>query len=284
MNDTQRSHTSAAPSPNSSVRIGIDTLELQPEILDFGDIPAADTAAYALWLGDDALVLGQRSAWWISRGPELEEDLAMSNITLDLIGHARSFLHYAGTGLGQAEDDLAYFRDEEAFRSLHLMEQPNRDYADAMVQLLFASAYFTELYVALRGSADRTLAAIAEKAIKEIEYHWDHAVQWVVRFGQGTAESRHRLVRALGDLSPYLEEAFTEHPLTDRLTGIAPRPGSLRAGFDRRVNAALDAAGVTAESGFVASGGGRNGVHSEHLGPMLAEMQVLARKHPGVTW
>lgn len=264
--------------------VSVDTINLGEEVIDRGLIATPDVAEYALWLGDDALVLGQRLSWWISRGPELEEDLALANIALDQIGHARSFLSYAGTLDGRTEDDLAYFRGEGEFRSLHLMEQLNGDYAHTIVRGLLAAIYQQELYTALLGSADATLAAIAAKAVKETEYHLEHATEWVRRFAGGTEESLARVTRALEVMMPYWEEAFRDTDLIDRLGPIAARPSALLPAADERLDAILAEAGLERPRGLVAQGGGRHGKHSEHLAFMLAEMQVLARSHPGASW
>jgi ring-1,2-phenylacetyl-CoA epoxidase subunit PaaC len=250
---------------------------------------SADVAEYAMRLGDDALILSQRLGGWISRAPELEEDMALGNIALDLLGHARSLLHYAGTASGRSEDDLAYWRDEPEFRSAWLFEQPNGDFAHTIVRGLIASIWMQELYTALSRSTDASLAAIGAKSVKEVAYHRDHAVQWTLRLAGGTEESRRRLLVALTDLWPYTDELFRDDELHDRLGDVAPRPSSLRAGFDEIWGAVLAEAEIT-EADFTnskigqSSGGGRHGTHSTHLGPLLAEMQVLARAHPGASW
>ena len=272
--------------------VSVDELRLSAELAGSGSTAAsADVAEYALWLGDDALILSQQLGAWISRAPELEEDVALGNIALDLLGHARSLLRYAGSYDGRSEDDLAYFRDEPEFRSSWLVEQPNGDFAQTIARQFLASTYMFELYSALRASSDDTLAAIAEKAVKEVDYHRDHAVQWVLRLAGGTEESRRRIVRALDDVWPYAEELFRDEPLIDRLGGAAARPSALRAGFDEVVGIVLSEAGLPTADGApslpkgpASSGGGRRGVHATPFGHLLAEMQVLARRHPGATW
>ncbi|WP_211160246.1 MULTISPECIES: 1,2-phenylacetyl-CoA epoxidase subunit PaaC [Microbacterium] len=249
-----------------------------------GRIASPDIAEYALWLGDDALILAQQLGGWIARAPELEEDVALGNIALDLLGHARSLLHYAGTADGRSEDDLAYWRDEPEFRSAWLFEQPNGDFAQTIARQLVASAYQFELYTALQESSDPTLAAIAAKAVKEVDYHRDHAVQWTLRLAGGTDESRQRMIRAIGDVWPYVDELFRDEPLIDRLDGVAVRPSSLRAAFDGVITAVFAEAELEVPAGFTSSGGGRRGSHFPDLGFVLAEMQVLARQHPGATW
>ena len=249
-----------------------------------GRAATADVAEYALWLGDDALVLSQQLGAWIARAPELEEDVALANIALDLLGHARSFLRYAGTYNGRTEDDLAYWRDAPDFRSAWLFEQPNGDFAQTIARQLAASVYLFELYAALEASSDETLAAIAAKAVKEVEDHRDHAVQWTLRLAGGTDESRRRMVRAIGDVWPYVGELFRDEPLTERLAGVAVPPSSLQAGFDAVIAAVFAEAELDVPQGAMSSAGGRHGSHFPALGILLAEMQVLARQHPGATW
>ncbi|WP_448811340.1 1,2-phenylacetyl-CoA epoxidase subunit PaaC [Agromyces bauzanensis] len=254
-----------------------------------GAVASTDVAEYAMRLGDDALVLAQHLGHWISRAPELEEDVALGNIALDLIGHARSLLHYAGTATGRSEDDLAYFRDEPDFRNAWLFEQPNGDFAHTIARQLVASVYLLELYAALTTSTDPTLAAIAAKSAKEVDYHRDHAIQWVLRLAGGTDESRRRMIVAIDDTWPYVEELFRDDELVERLAadGVAVLPSTLREGFDAIIADVLAETKLelpTGRQAFVASGGGRRGEHTEHLGPLLAEMQVLARAHPGASW
>ena len=265
----------------------VDELELSSELADLGARPgSAEIAEYALWLGDDALILAQQLGGWIARAPELEEDVALANIALDLLGHARSLLRYAGAWDGRTEDDLAYWRDEAQFRSAWLFEQPNGDFAQTIARQLAASVYWFELYGRLQQSADPTLAAVAAKAVKEVEYHRDHAVQWALRLAGGTDESRGRMLRAIADVWPYVDELFRHEPLTDALaaSGVAVRPSELRDGFDAVIDAVFAEADLEVPSTFVSSGGGRRGSHDVTLGFLLAEMQVLARQHPGATW
>ena len=249
-----------------------------------GRAATADVAEYALWLGDDALILSQQLGAWIARAPELEEDVALANIALDLLGHARSFLRYAGTFDGRTEDDLAYWRDEAEFLCAWLFQQPNGDFAQTIARQLAASVYLFELYTALQESSDATLAAIAAKAVKEVEYHRDHAVQWTLRLAGGTDESRRRMIRAVGDVWPYVGELFRDEPLIDRLGDAAVPPSSLQPGFDAVIAAVFAEAGLEVPQRPMSSGGGRHGSHFSTLGYLLAEMQVLARQHPGATW
>lgn len=264
--------------------VELSTVTLSAEFVA-SDAPASpDVAEYALWLGDDALVLAQRLGMWISRAPELEEDVALANIALDLLGHARSLLRYAGTASDRTEDDLAYWRDEHAFRSAQLFELPNGDFAHTIVRQFAASHYLAELYDRLRASSDPVLAGVAAKAVKEVDYHRDHADQWMRRLALGTDESRRRTVTALADVWPSVAELFQDEPLIDRLEGVAVRPSTLRPAFDDSLRPVLDETGLELPGTFDSAGGGRRGRHSEHLGPLLAELQVLARQHPGATW
>lgn len=262
----------------------VDVETLDAELIEGRSVATSDIAEYALWLGDDSLILAQQLGAWISRAPELEEDVALGNVALDLIGHARSLLHYAGTASHRTEDDLAYWRNEPDFRSLHVVEQPNGDFAHTIARQFIVAHYLFELYSRLRASADETLAAIAAKAVKEVDYHRDHSTQWVLRLALGTDESRRRIITAFSDLWPYVDEIFRDDPLIDRLEGIAVRPSSLQSGFDSAIAPVLAEAEIDVPQGFVASGGGRTGRHSEHLAFLLAEMQVLTRAHPGASW
>ncbi|GAA1919018.1 phenylacetate-CoA oxygenase subunit PaaC [Microbacterium aoyamense] len=272
-------------STDTDVHVSVDALELADEFVAGADAAASpDVAEYALWLGDDALILSQQLGWWIARAPELEEDVALGNIALDLLGHARSLLRYAGTADGRTEDDLAYFRDERDFRSAWIVEQPNGDFAQTIARQLIVSTYMFELYSTLRSSADPTLAAIADKSLKEVDYHRDHAVQWTLRLAGGTDESRDRMLRAVAAMWPYVDELFRDESLSDRLDGIAARPSSLRDGFDAVIAAVSAEAEIIVPEGFISAGGGRRGIHFSTLGYLLAEMQVLARQHPGATW
>ncbi|TFC89127.1 phenylacetate-CoA oxygenase subunit PaaI [Cryobacterium sp. TMT1-21] len=264
--------------------VDVDKVELSAELVEAASVASHDVAEYALWLGDDSLVLAQNLGWWISRAPELEEDIALGNIALDLIGHARSLLHYAGAESDRTEDDLAYWRDEPQWRSAHLFEQPNGDFAHTIARQFIAAHYLFELYSALMESTDATLAAIAAKAVKEVDYHRDHSIQWVLRLAQGTEESRRRMITGLSDLWPFVEELFVDEPLIDRLEGVAVRPSTLEATVLAAMLPVLAEAELEVPRGFISSGGGRRGDHSENLGPLLAEMQVLARAHPDAKW
>ena len=244
------------------------------------------SAAYALRLGDDALVLTQRLSEWSSRAPELEEDVALTNIALDLLGQARALLSYAAEleGAGRSEDDLAYLRDERAFTNLQLVEQPNGDFAVTIARQLLFSTYQHLLYAALCESSDDVLAAVAGKAVKEVAYHVDHAEQWVLRLGDGTAESHERMQAGLDAMWPFVEEMFATDELVTSLPGVAVNPATLRTPWDSRIRRVLAEATLELPTATWTARGGREGIHSEHLGYLLAEMQHLHRSYPGATW
>ncbi|MGI5211501.1 1,2-phenylacetyl-CoA epoxidase subunit PaaC [Plantactinospora sp. CA-290183] len=238
------------------------------------------TVDHLLALGDDALIAAQRLAEWATVAPEMEEDVALANIALDQLGAARLLLAYAGEreGAGRDEDALAYLRDDREFRNCLLVELPNGDFAVTMAKLLFLSAYQLPLYVALSGCPDSRLAAIAGKARKEVAYHLDHARQWTVRLGDGTAESHRRMQAAVDEIWPYTHELFAADP-------AAPvDPAGLRGAFLSTVEPVLAAATLDRPADGWAPAGGRSGLHTEHLSYLLAEMQVLHRAHPGARW
>jgi ring-1,2-phenylacetyl-CoA epoxidase subunit PaaC len=249
------------------------------------DTPLFD---YTLGLADDALVSAQRMGWWISRAPELEEDVALANIGLDQLGQARTLLTYAGElegdgpGNGRTEDDLAYLRDEREFRNVKLVERPMSDFGVAMVRLLVFSTYQLHLYRALAGSSDATLSGVAAKAVKEVAYHVDHATHWVLRLGDGTDESHGRMQAALDAEWPFVEELFS--PLDASLADRVADPAAIRDAVLSDVRRVVTDATLVVPEVPPALGGGRQGLHSEHLGYLLAEMQHLHRSHPGATW
>ena len=243
-------------------------------------------AGYALALGDDALILAQRLGEWVARAPQIEEDVALANIALDLLGQARTLLGYAGAveGAGRDEDDLAYLRDDRDFRNVQLVEIPNGDFAVTMARQLVFSAYQYELYAALGTSADPTLAGLAGKAVKEVAYHRDHATQWVLRLGDGTDLSHARMQAGLDLVWPYAEELFDPVDCAGRLMGVAADPAALRPAWQGYLTEVLSAATCHLPEPRWRSRGGRAGLHTEHLGHLLAEMQHLHRSHPGATW
>ena len=254
---------------------------------------------YLLHLADNAVVLGQRDAEWSGHGPILEEDLAMANISLDLIGQARLLYQLVAARMGGAatEDTLAYFRDDSQFRNYTLLELPNHgalvgyaaadmDYATTIVRNFLYSALMVLLWEALKTSDDSDLAAIAAKSHKEARYHLHHAVDWVVKFGDGTQESHARAQSAVDHLLPYTEEFWTASAAEEAATaaGAAPVLASLRPAWDAMVDATLVEATLRRNPvpGYVSQG--KVGLHSEHLSFLLGEMQSLARAHPGATW
>jgi ring-1,2-phenylacetyl-CoA epoxidase subunit PaaC len=248
----------------------------------------AALAGYVLGLADDALVLAQRLGEWVSRAPQLEEDVALANLALDQLGQARALLTYAGEveGAGRGEDELAYLRDEREFRNVCLVELPDEDFAVAVVRLLLFTTYQRLHYERLSASSDATLATIAARAVKEAAYHADHAREWVVRLGDGTPESHRRTADALDRLWPYVEELFTRQPADGVLVaqGIAVDVAALRPAWEAEVGAVLAQATLTRPNPSWTSRGGRRGLHTEHLGPLLAVLQHLHRSHPGASW
>lgn len=278
--------SAAFTSQESATKISAGDGITAEDIAAQGAKASEEVARYALILGDDSLILAQRLGHWISRAPELEEDVALGNIALDLLGHARFLLTYAASAWDKTEDDLAYFRDEEEFRSCRLVEQPNGDFAVTIARQLIFSCYSHTLYTALRDSTDSTLAAIAEKAAKEVEYHVDHAYQWLLRLGGGTEESHRRMQQGLDSRWTYLEELFYDADPAPALAeaGVAVLPSSLRTTVLDQLERAITEAGLRVPQISGAYGGDRSGRFSEHRSYILAEMQSLARQHPGATW
>jgi ring-1,2-phenylacetyl-CoA epoxidase subunit PaaC len=291
-------------------------------------VDAADLAQYCLMLGDDALICSQRLAEWVSNAPELEEDVALANIALDLLGQARILLARAGHAEGSAasvagsegsaaasiagsaaapmagsaaapmagpagwdEDALAYLRAESEFRNVALAELPDHlDFAAAVGRLLLFSTWRLALLQRLLGSRDPVLAALAGKGVKELTYHRDYAARWTLRLGDGTAESKRRMQSALDTVWPYLEELFRASDVERRLAavGVAVDPASTRAEVDAVLDEVITRATLTRPTkpgiGTIGGRSGRQGLHTEHLGHLLAEMQSLARQHPGARW
>jgi ring-1,2-phenylacetyl-CoA epoxidase subunit PaaC len=244
--------------------------------------------AYVLRRADDALILGHRLSEWCGHAPAMEEDMALANMGLDLIGQARSLYTYAGEreALGRDEDAFAYRRDERAYRNLLLVEQPNGDFAKTMLRQFFYAA-FAELYWrAMMHSTDATLAAIAAKAEKEMAYHLRHSAEWVIRLGDGTAESRRRSLTACDELWPYTGEMFAsdQSDAIVQQTGAAIDHAALRAPWLATVAEIFQRATIALpDSGWMQTGG-RQGRHSEHLGHLLSELQYVQRAYPGATW
>jgi ring-1,2-phenylacetyl-CoA epoxidase subunit PaaC len=241
-----------------------------------------------LRIADSALILGQRLAEWCGHGPVIEEDIALTNTALDLIGQARLLLTHAGhlEGRGRDEDALAFVRPEAEYRNLTICELPNEDFGRTILRNGLYAALQMQLWPALAGSGDTQLAAIAAKSIKETRYHWQHASDWIVRLGDGTEQSHARMQRALDDLWPYTAEFFSLTGTDERAqaAGIGPAWSSLAAGWEQTVLPVLDVAtlAVPARTPFLSHG--KQGRHSEHFGHLLAEMQYLQRAYPGAKW
>ncbi len=243
---------------------------------------------YVLRLADTSLVLGQRLGEWIGHAPALEEDLGVANLALDLIGQARLLLTYAGEieGKGRDEDALAYLRDAPEFLNLALAEQPNGDFAHTIVRQWLIDAWQLEVYEGLMESADTRLAAIAAKALKETRYHYRFSSGWLVRLGDGTAESQARAQQAVDSLWRFTEELFAPDEVDERMAaaGIAPQLAAAAERFRTRVAEDLRQATLVRPAPQPHPWHGKRGVHTEHLGHLLGEMQHLQRTYPGVRW
>ncbi|GAB94263.1 ring-1,2-phenylacetyl-CoA epoxidase subunit PaaC [Kineosphaera limosa] len=280
MNRLETTTSTNEPTPPAQAGVAVDT-----------SLPTGDalTARYLLQLADDALIYAQRLGEWVANAPQIEEDMALANVSLDLLGQARVLLTRAGEldGTGRTEDDLAYFRDEREFRNVHLVEQPLGDFADEMARMLVFAAYQAQLYAALVDSAEPTLAGVAAKAVKEVDYHRDHATQWVLRLGDGTSESHERMQAALTRVMPYVAELFADDPVSVAAadSGVGVLPSSLQEAAWRHVEATVEGATLTMpDEPRHRTRGGRDGIHSRPMGYLLAEMQHVARSHPGATW
>jgi ring-1,2-phenylacetyl-CoA epoxidase subunit PaaC len=249
----------------------------------------ADAAAvYTLRVADDCLVLSHRLAQWSSLGPTLEDDIALTNIALDLLGQARAM--YARTaeldGTGRSEDDYVFLRDEREFVNCLLVEQENGDFAMTIVRQLLCSTFQLAQWHALERSTDEQVAAIAAKAVKESTYHRDHAADWTMRLGDGTDESHQRMETALATLCPYTTELFEADDVTREIVtrGIASDPAILGLEWEAYIDKVLSTATLQRPGGTWTPTGGRRGLHTEPFGYMVAEMQHLHRSHPGQTW
>lgn len=244
---------------------------------------------FLLRLADNALVLSQRLSEWCGKGPALEEDMALTNVALDLIGQARFWFSYAGEieGAGRDEDKLAFLRDANAFRNVLLVEQPNGSYADTLARQFYFDTWHFLLLQRLVSSADPRIAAIAEKSLKEVGYHVRRSTDLVVRLGDGTDRSRSMMQAALDDLWMYTDELFQPDATDQAMAaqGIAPDLASLRQPWLNHIAKVLDEATLTVpEMNAWMQKGGKQGVHSEHLGYLLAEMQFLQRAYPNAQW
>lgn len=242
-----------------------------------------------LELADDHLVLGHRISEWCGHAPMLEEDLALPNMALDLIGSARVLYDHAGKleGAGRSEDDLAYLRGEREYRNCLLVERPNEDFAHTMLRSLYFAAFMRPYWLkTLEISSDETLRGVAGKAEKEMAYHIRHAGEWVIRLGDGTEQSADRMREALASLHIYVDELFESSDVAAEAeeAGVLPVRGDLRAAFDATIAQIFAEALLEVPQVPYPQTGGRAGVHGEGLGHLLAEMQSVHRAHPGATW
>ncbi|SEQ84646.1 ring-1,2-phenylacetyl-CoA epoxidase subunit PaaC [Streptomyces radiopugnans] len=248
----------------------------------------AHLAVHLLRLGDDALVLGQRLCQWITRAPTIEEDMALSNIALDLIGHARTLFTLSGhvDGTGRSEDEFAFTRSDREFTNTLLSELPGGDFAVTVSRQLAYTHYAVLYYEALAGCADVRLAAFGERAAREVAFHRMHADNWTLRLGLGTPESSRRMQRGLERIWPYTAELFDEDEVVDHLVeaGTVPSPAPLHSVWERRVSEVVTRAGLTVPTPRWQARGGRVGLHTEEFGPLIAEMQSVYRQFPGGRW
>jgi ring-1,2-phenylacetyl-CoA epoxidase subunit PaaC len=249
---------------------------------------AVTRSEYLLRLGDDRLVLGHRLSEWCGHGPVLEEDIATANIALDLLGQATIFLRMAGQaeGQGRDEDALAYWRDENQFRNASITELPKGDFGFSILRQFLFSAWAFQHLEALSASTHAELAGVAAKALKETRYHVRHSSEWVLRLGDGTEESHGRMQRAMDELWPWSGELSWQDEVDTELrkTGVVPDLEPLKAPWEAMVRDVAGRATLTIPSGAMRMSRGRLGLHTEHLGHLLAEMQIVARSHPGVKW
>lgn len=248
---------------------------------------------YVLRQGDRALILAQRLLEEITHAPEIEEDMALSNLALDLLGQARALYTHAGElqgpdsdGNARTEDHYAYWREQEEFLNPLLVEQPNEDFAHVIARQFLHDAAALPYWQAMTASTDDTLAALAGKAVKETAYHLRHGRSWVVRLGDGTDESHRRMQAAIDHLWRYTGELFEQDDVEAELvaSGVAADPEAVRTEWQRIVDAALDEAKLTVPDDVVMQTGGRHGRHTEQFSYLIGEMQVLARAHPGASW
>lgn len=273
-----------------------DAAELAREAASAGKgakAPAPDAEQEAFFefllrLGDTTLILGHRHSEWCGHAPALEEDIALANVALDLIGQTQMWLALAGEveGKGRSADDLAYLRDAWDFRNLLLVERPNGDFGHTLMRQFLFDAYHLELLRALAKSSDPRVAEIAGKAVKEVAYHLDRSSELVIRLGDGNDESHRRMQAALDALWSYTGEMFAsdEKDALVAAAGISPDPESLRPAWEAAIKDVLTQATLTIPEGRFAHLGGRRGIHTEHLGHILADMQFLQRAYPGASW
>lgn len=245
---------------------------------------------YCLHRGDANLILGQRLGAWCGHGPVLEQDIALTNVALDLIGQARGYYQYAAEleGAGRTEDDLAFLRDEREYLNPLLCELDNGDWGQTILRQFCFDAHHFLLLRELRASADEHLAALATKSLKEVAYHRRYSSEWVIRLGDGTPESHRRMQFALEEVWPYTRELVLSAPLDEAAAahGLSPKPEALRAEYEATVADVLAKAALTPPElpDIAYRTGGKRGVHTERMGYLLAEMQHLQRAHPGASW
>jgi len=244
---------------------------------------------YLLHLADNVLILGHRLSEWCGHGPVLEQDIALTNISLDLVGQARMYYQYAAEieGNGKTEDDLAYLRDVPEFLNFLLTEQPNGDWGQTIVRQFLFDAWHHPLLKALTESPDQRIAEVAQKSLKEVTYHLRYSSEWVIRLGDGTDESNRRMNTALDMLWPYTGELFTDTPMDMAIhkKEIAPLPSSIHTQWMDTVTEVLNRATLTIPNNDWAQSGGKTGQwHTEHLGHILAEMQWMQRAYPNMQW
>ena len=254
---------------------------------------------YTLHLADNALILCHRNSEWTGHGPVLEQDIAISNIALDLIGQSRYLYQYAAelvnkfnypfsavTGRGITEDDLAYLRDSREYRNCLLVEQPNGDWAQTILRQFFFSAFQFLHYAELQQSLDKTISALAEKSLKETTYHLKWSSDWVIRLGDGTQESNKRMINAIDELWMFTGELFTNAPY--EIFAVQQKMGvdvaQLEPTWKEQISSVFKEAGLNIPATPALQSGGKTGIHSEHLGFILAEMQYLQRSYPNSTW
>ena len=243
---------------------------------------------FLLRLADDHLILGHRLSEWCGHAPMLEEDLAMPNIALDLIGQARALYSHAAEmeGSGRTEDDLAYLRREREYLNCLMVERPNGDFAHTMLRQFWFAAFMHAFWEKARASSDETVAGIAAKAIKEVAYHVRHCGEWVIRLGDGTEESAARIRAAVAALAPYIDELFETDAVSEAVAeaGVAPDPASLRPAFEASVRHVFAEAFLEMPETTWPQSGGRKGRHGEAMGYLLADLQHMQRTYPGAVW
>jgi len=243
---------------------------------------------YTLHLADNALIIGHRNSEWCGHGPVLEQDIAISNIALDLIGQARNFYQYAAqlTGNGATEDSLAYLRDAIDYKNCLLAELPNGDWGQTVLRQFFFSTYQYFLYQSLQKSTDQQLAAIAEKALKEVTYHLRWSSEWVIRLGDGTDESKKRILQSIDELWSYTGEMFqpASYETLAVNDGFGVDLAPIKINWDEKIKSVLTEATLPIPTNVWMQSGGKEGKHTEHLGFILAEMQFLQRAYPGSEW